>query len=431
VRARRTHRTVALVTGLVLALSTTACRQPGTPPGPTTTTTGRITTTTAPTTGPTSTTRPTPTTSAPPTTTPPTPSTGLATSGRRIVDRNGREVILQGVNWFGFETGTELPNGLWTRDYADMLRQIRSLGYNTIRLPFSIQATRSTRPVNADQSNGKNAALAGKTPLQAMDVIIAEAGRQGLSIIRDNHSTKADGYQSPLWYGDGYTDADWVSTWTMLAKRYAGATNVIAADLKNEPHGPGGDGANWGEGGPNDWQAAATRAGNAVLAQAPHWLILVEGIERPVPGGTLQQNWWGGNLEGARTKPVVLNVPNRVVYSPHEYGPGVYAQPWFNDPATMSAQLSARWTAGWGYLVDQNIAPVLVGEFGAKDFSTGSTEGRWMNQLIDYLGAKKMSWTYWCWNPNSGDTGGILNDDWTTVNQTKQTALNRLLAVKP
>src|SRR5262249_25040962 len=34
-----------------------------------------------------------------------------------------------------------------------------------------------------------------------------------------------------------------------------------------------------------------------------------------------------------------------------------------------------------------------------------------------------ISWTWWSWNPNSGDTGGILNDDWTTVNQAKVTLL--------
>ena len=432
-QARHT-RAAALITGLALTMALTSCR-PGQP---------RPTTTTGPATTPTTATPTTPSTQGPvttPTTRPTTtsttqvpnpPTSGLATSGRRIIDRNGREVILQGVNWFGFETSNELPHGLWNRDYKDMLRQMRSLGYNTLRLPFSLQATRSTRIVTPDQSQGRNAGLIGKTPLQAMDEIIAEAGRQGLYVILDNHSTTNDSYQHPFWYGNGYTEADWISTWTMLARRYVGATNVIAADLKNEPHGKVSEnGANWGEGGPNDWHAAATRAGNAVLAAAPHWLILVEGIERPVPGGTLEQNWWGGNLEGVKTKPVVLNVPNRVVYSPHEYGPGVFAQPWFNDPSTMAAKLNERWAAGWGFIVDQNIAPVLIGEFGAKDFTTGSTEGKWMNQLIDYMAAKRMSWTYWSWNPNSGDTGGILNDDWTTVNQTKQTALNRLLAVKP
>ena len=30
-----------------------------------------------------------------------------------------------------------------------------------------------------------------------------------------------------------------------------------------------------------------------------------------------------------------------------------------------------------------------------------------------------MSYTYWSWNPNSGDTGGILKDDWQTIDQDK------------
>ncbi|MCW5732620.1 MAG: hypothetical protein KIS73_00755 [Enhydrobacter sp.] len=34
-------------------------------------------------------------------------------------------------------------------------------------------------------------------------------------------------------------------------------------------------------------------------------------------------------------------------------------------------------------------------------------------------GDKGVSWTFWSWNPNSGDTGGILKDDWTGVNHNK------------
>ena len=42
-------------------------------------------------------------------------------------------------------------------------------------------------------------------------------------------------------------------------------------------------------------------------------------------------------------------------------------------------------------------------------------------------GVNGMSFTYWSWNPNSGDTGGIVNDDWTTVNQAKQAILQPYL----
>ena len=30
-----------------------------------------------------------------------------------------------------------------------------------------------------------------------------------------------------------------------------------------------------------------------------------------------------------------------------------------------------------------------------------------------------MSFTFWAWNPNSGDTGGLVDNDWWTVNEDK------------
>jgi endoglucanase len=38
---------------------------------------------------------------------------------------------------------------------------------------------------------------------------------------------------------------------------------------------------------------------------------------------------------------------------------------------------------------------------------------------VNYLKDNGISYTYWCWNPDSGDTGGVLNEDWTTINQAK------------
>lgn len=352
----------------------------------------------------------------------------LATSGSRIVNASGNEVVLQGVNWFGLETANHAPHGLWTRDYRDMLAQIKAQGFNVIRLPFSLQALRSTTTSGIDYGGGRNAALQGKTPLQVMDAIIDEAGRQGLGIILDNHSGADDSFMSPLWYGTGgFTEDDWVSTWEMLATRYAGNRTVLGADLKNEPHGE----ATWGTGQANDWRRAAERAGNAVLAKAPSWLVLVEGIEGPVAGGQqLDRHWWGGNLEGVRNNPVRLSVPNRLVYSPHEYGPGVYAQPWFSSP-DMSSILADRWQKGFGYIHEAGTAPILVGEFGAKNVGTDTVEGRWIRQFADYMSRKGISWTFWAWNPNSGDTGGVLQDDWQTVNPAKMALLTSLINREP
>ena len=257
-----------------------------------------------------------------------------------------------------------------------------------------------------------------------MDIIIDEAARKNLMVILDNHSQADDGFMFDLWYGqNGFTEADWLSTWDSLSTRYASKPNVIGADLKNEPHGS----ATWGTGAANDWRRAAEAAGNTVLTKALNWLVLVEGIEGQVAGGQqLDRHWWGGNLEGVRNNPVRLSKTNRLVYSPHEYGPGVYAQPWFSDP-NMATILADRWTKGFGYISDAlSTAPILVGEFGAKNVGLDTTEGKWIRQFADYMGRKNTSWTFWAWNPNSGDTGGVLADDWNTVNTAKMDLLRQL-----
>ncbi len=395
-------------------------------PTPTPTPTPTLTPTPTPTATPT----PTTSTSASPTPDPttPAPTPGnialpLSTNGNKIVDANGVEIVLAGVNWFGFETANHVPHGLWNRDYKEMLAQIRANGFNTIRMPFSLEALDSSSTSGITFGGGKNAELQGKTPAQAMDIIIDEAARNDLLILLDNHSQQDDSHQQDLWYGDGYTEAQWIARWEELATRYADNPNVVAVDLKNEPHGA----ATWGSGTATDWRLAAERAGNAVLAKNPDLLVVVEGIEGQVDGGQeLDRHWWGGNLEGVRNNPVRLSVEDRLVYSPHEYGPGVHAQPWFDQP-NVSEILTDRWSSGFGYIHDENIAPILVGEFGAKQVGTDTVEGRWLRQFADYLSGNGMSWTYWSWNPNSGDTGGVLQDDWTNVHPDKMAVLTALI----
>jgi endoglucanase len=48
--------------------------------------------------------------------------------------------------------------------------------------------------------------------------------------------------------------------------------------------------------------------------------------------------------------------------------------------------------------------------------------------LVSYLGkgSSGFNWTFWSWNPDSADTGGLLNDDWQTVNTQKQDQLKNI-----
>ena len=339
----------------------------------------------------------------------------LKTSHAELVDASGCRVLLTGVNWFGFETGSFAPHGLWARNWHDMLKQMVQLHFNTIRLPYTNQLfDAASKPTGINYR--LNPDLKGLKGLALMDRIVQGAGQLGLKIILDRHDPTAD-ERPQLWYTDHMPQSRWISDWVMLAKHYKGNDTIIGADLANEPHGP----ATWGDGNPNtDWRMAAEHAGDAILAANPNWLIIVEGIEQ-YQGHSY---WWGGNLMGAAQYPVRLSVPNRLVYSAHDYGPELYNQQWFQapKPADLAQTLPAVFEKHWAFVQKLGV-PLFLGEFGGS--STGlDAEGIWQRTLVYFLKANNMSYTYWSWNPDSGDTGGILKNDWKTINQNRMDLLS-------
>ncbi len=362
------------------------------------------------------------------------------TSGNRILDANGNPVRIAGINWYGFETPDEIAHGLWAQDYHAIIDDISKLGYNTIRIPFSNQMVETpivpqnlsfynTGPINTD--------LKGLNSLQILDKIIAYAGQDGLKVILDDHRSEAgeSAEQNGLWYTSAYPSSAWVNDWVTLAKRYAGNTTVIGFDLRNEPHTPAGDtyaqGATWGTGDSStDVRLAYEQAGNAILAVNPNALIFCEGDgENPTSSGGTNSTWWGGDLAMAGQFPVTLSSPGHVVYSAHDYGPSLFQQTWFNS-STTSASLDAVWNGNWGYLYNQNTAPVWVGEFGtdntASDVSStaAGSQGQWFSSLVSYIKSNPwMGWTYWALNGE--DSYDLLDGSYdpTPVSAAKQSLL--------
>jgi endoglucanase len=376
---------------------------------------------------------------APDRTTTPDAGTGYwHTSGNKILDSAGNQVRIAGINWYGFETPDMVAHGLWSVDYKVVVDDIRSLGYNTIRIPFSNQMVETPIvPQNIGYyGNGGpiNTDLQGLNSLQILDKIIGYAGQDGLKVILDDHRSEAgnSAEQNGLWYTSAYPQSAWVNDWVTLAHRYAGNTTVIGADLRNEPHTPTGvtyaNGATWGTGTATDFRLACQTAGNAVLAVQPNWLIMVEGIgEFQHADGSIDSTWWGGDLQGVADFPVQLNVANRVVYSPHDYGPDEFQQTWFNS-STTPASLAAVWAKYWGYVSAQNTAPIWVGEFGVPNSDAGTTaagsEGQWFASLIQYIKATPaMGWTYWALNGE--DRYGLLDGSYSisSASATKQSLL--------
>jgi endoglucanase len=362
------------------------------------------------------------------------------TSGNQILDSAGNPVRIAGANWYGFETPDEVAHGLWAQDYRAIVDDIRNLGYNTIRIPFSNQMVETpVVPQNIGYYNSGpiNTDLKGLNSLQILDKIIGYAGQDGLKVILDDHRSEAgeSAEQSGLWYTSAYSDSAWVNDWATIAKRYAANSTVIGFDLRNEPHTPAGvayaQGATWGTGDAStDIRLAYQRAGNAVLAADPNALIFCEGIsENPNSSGGVDSTWWGGDLGSAGADPVQLSSSGHVVYSAHDYGPDLFQQTWFNSSMT-TASLESVWNKNWGYLYAQGTAPVWVGEFGtgntATDVSDGTpgSQGQWFSSLVAYLhGNPWMGWTYWALNGE--DSYALLDGSYdpTPASAAKQQAL--------
>ena len=57
--------------------------------------------------------------------------------------------------------------------------------------------------------------------------------------------------------------------------------------------------------------------------------------------------------------------------------------------------------------------PILIGEFGSKLEAAKDLES--LGDLATYLKDGNMGWFWWSWNANSGDTGGLVSDDWLRI----------------
>ena len=408
----------------------------------------------------------------------------LHAEGSRLYDANGNEVWLTGANWFGFNCSERCAHYLWSADCDDLLRECADRGINIIRFPFSteliyewmngldkpvsgggLQAAYNP-PVDQDDGNGgiikagtygsinkEFVEADGKTSVKsqkAFEIILSKCKKYGIKCFVDIHSPHADnsGHVYNLWYGKEMNDHNvtvttdmWIETTAWLAEQYKNDDTLLGFDLKNEPHGKGQDGelaAKWdGSTDENNWAYAATRCADAVLDANPHALIMIEGVEQSLSGamagdywgiGDRRDNspyigaWWGGNFRGARENPIKPeHGTSQIVYSPHDYGPSVYAQNWFyleQDPKgglfNTQTLLDDYWYDTWAYINAEDIAPELIGEWGGHMNDPANL--KWMTLLRDYMIDHHINHTFWCLNTNSGDTGGLWSSFSYSIN---------------
>lgn len=322
-------------------------------------------------------------------------SVPLATRGSQIIDSNGNSVRILSV-------------GMWLQNGAnDKMGLIAEAGFNTIRLDWS------------NRSIDK---------LHELDRIIAAAARSHLKVILDDHSNEA-GAPGPwkpcyaqqvngLWYDSGgasddtdgchnrgtVTDAKFIADWQTVARHFSPNDDVIGYDLWNEPLGYPGM-STWEEGDRNpthNIRSMCERAGNAILAIDPKKLIVCEGpmnMQRSLADPKTPAPW--GDLSLVKKYPVQLSVPNKLIYSVHDYPTEIGAYKPDAGPEKV-----AQMNKVWGYLVRDHIAPVWIGEMGAN--MTTDDHRRWAKTLIDYANGELGG----AGGPTFGDGDQGIGIDW-------------------
>ncbi len=370
----------------------------------------------------------------------------LTTKGSKIVDMNGNEVWLTGVNWFGYNTGTNLFDGLWNAELESSITAIADHGFNLMRIPMSAELLLEWKSGNyptANYNHAYNSNLNSLNSLEIFDYVLTLCEKNGMKVMIDIHSANTDaaGHNHPVWYTDKISEDRYIEALKWIADRYKNFDTIVAYDLKNEPHGKASEQphAIWNDSDDkNNWKRVAEKAGNAILDINPYALIVIEGIQiyptdpsknnfTSTNEGDYYNTWWGGNLMAVRDYPVDFGSADRnkqIVYSPHDYGPLVYEQPWFKGGFTYDSLYKDAWNPYWQYIEEEGIAPILIGEWGG--FMSGDNL-KWMEYLRDLIGKDNIHHTFWCFNANSGDTGGLVKDDFKTWDEDKYALVETVL----
>ena len=345
----------------------------------------------------------------------------LSASGRYIVDAHGRRIRLAGVNWYGAHEDDGVVSGLERTGRVRLARAIARLGFNSVRLPFSLWMTEQPTPV-PDEYLAANPDLSGATPMQVYDACVEALTGAGLVVIPNCHTLDpgwccADDDEQGLWFNDRWPAGRFFAAWQQLAARYRSNPLVAGMDIMNEPRrsrvGRRILTAAWGSGRTTDLAAMYTMAGNLIHEVSPDVLIICEG-----PG-------YAADLAGVARHPVRLERPGKVVYSLHDYS-------WFHPREQPRAAYLEQMHRAGGYLLSEGIAPLWIGEFGIGTGSLAGFSGMWWNNFEAWLTENDVDWCWWALNGTQprgtvpvvgrhrsrwgdGEGFGLLAPDWRGV----------------
>ncbi len=329
----------------------------------------------------------------------------LKVNGTRIVDEDGKDVLLKGVNlggWLMMEGymfgGRNTPEHDFRSSFEKALgrsalddfitsfrdtfireediKTIKSWGANCVRLPFNYRLIEfEDRPYSLNEDG-----------LKYLDRAVGWCEKYGLYCILDLHA--APGAQNNAWHSDSYgkvglfdneQDRDrYLRLWFFLADRYRECPNIAGYDILNEP-----DVGVLEEHKVRSLYEAATVE---IRSTDTKHIIFLEG------------NMWAQRLE-------FLGNPkdHNTAYSIHNYAPlnfthhfeqglhypgKVYGIMWNKNRFDMLA-------GAYSAFAEKANVPLYLGEFGVHVRDGYYGEADWVEDMLASCEKYRFSWTYW------------------------------------
>ena len=336
----------------------------------------------------------------------------LHVSGNKLLDANGNQVVLHGVDRSGTEYECVQGNGIFDgpNDQAS-ITAIKSWGpVNAVRVPLNEACWNAESYVNA--------AYAGTNYINAIKSYVSLLNSNGIVAILDLHWT--DGTYTGPSAGCSSAQATCqkpmpdaaqaIPFWTSVASTFKGNDAVIF-DLFNEPYASRADNSNSAEGW-QCWETGSPCTGisypvagmqqmiNAVRSAGANNVLML--------GGEEYSNDLTGWLQYEPTDP-----DHNLVASWHSYN--------FNTCSTQSC-----WTSQVAPVIA--AVPVVAGEIGENDCA-----GTYVTPLTTWLESEHTSFLAWTWDDWSGgcSSGPTLITDYTGTPTSYGAAYKAILQALP
>ena len=300
--------------------------------------------------------------------------------GNRLVDPDGNEVWLQGVNAGGMET---IPNG--AQETKSTVVAIDEWKSNCIRLPINEAHWFGTGVYSPDDG--------GKAFRDACDKIVRLAANRGAYVVIDLHRFRAP-------------KAEHVAFWKDCAAHYKDHPAVLF-DLFNEPHGISWEvwrNGGWvGEAGKVDESAFLTaeekkknQGFESVGMQALVDAVRSTGAKNVVIAGGL---FWANDLTGIESEAIEKGEAKS--YRLDEKG----------GNGIMYAWHTYHWHKGWARILPVAAKhPIFLGEVGAAPreemtfipFEQKEDPYTFAPDMLGFIQKHRINWTGWCFHPKAG-----------------------------